>query len=64
MKKMLLCSLNLFFWVIPCRELQVEGAKGKGRGKKIWNKCVKVDKKSLGLVRNDAQNEDKWRESG
>jgi len=34
-------------WVSACRELQVE--RTKGRGRKTWNECVKVDMKWLNL---------------
>src|SRR5580692_2573828 len=27
-------------WVSKCRELEVEGDKGRGRGKKTWRQCV------------------------
>jgi len=27
----------------------------------MWNECVKVGMKRLGLVKDDAQNRDKWR---
>jgi len=43
------------------KELQVEGTKSKGRGRKTWNECGKVDMKRLGLVKDDAHNPDKWR---
>jgi len=36
-------------WISTCRELQVVGTKGKGRGRKTWNECVKEDIKRLGL---------------
>jgi len=39
-----------------CRELQVEGSKSKGRGRKTWNEGVKVDMKRCGLVKDDAHN--------
>jgi len=34
-------------WVSACRELQVEGTNGKGKGRKTWNECVKVNMKKL-----------------
>ena len=34
-------------WVSKCRELEVEGDKGRGRGKKIWRQCVDEDRKRL-----------------
>jgi len=36
-------------WVSACRELQVEGTKGKGLCINMWNKCVKVDIRMLGI---------------
>jgi len=48
-------------WVLAYRKLQVEGTKKKGRGRKTWNECVKVDMKRLGLVKDDAYSRDKWR---
>jgi len=35
--------------------------KSKGRGQKVWNECVKVDMKRLGLFKDNAHNRDKWR---
>jgi len=32
--------------------LPVEGTKSKGRDRKTWNKCVKVDMKRLVVVKN------------
>jgi len=32
----------------------------KGRGRNTWNECVKVEKKMLGLVKDDAHNREKW----
>jgi len=31
------------------RKLNIEETKGKGRGIKTWNKCVKVDMKRLSI---------------
>src|SRR5580698_5591187 len=42
-------------WVSKCRELEVEGDKGRGRGKKTWRQCVEEDRKRLGLDRRDVQ---------
>jgi len=46
--------------ISACRELQVEGAKSKVRGRKTWNECGKVYMKSLGLVKDDAWNQDQF----
>jgi len=32
-------------WISACRKLQAEGTKGKRRGRKTLNECVKVDMK-------------------
>jgi len=48
-------------WVSASRKLQVETTKGKGRGRMTWNECVKIEMKRLGLVKEDAQNRNKWR---
>jgi len=39
-------------WLSACRELQVEGTKDKGSGRKMWNECVNVNKKRLGLFKD------------
>jgi hypothetical protein len=48
-------------WVSACRNVLVEGDKGKGRGRKTWKECVVKDMKDLGLRREDAQDRVKWR---
>jgi len=40
-------------WVSACRDLEVEGAKGKGRSRKMRNKCVNVHMKLLGFTREN-----------
>jgi len=52
---------NVSDWISACRELQVERTKIKGRSRKTWIECVKVDMKRFGLVKEDAHNRDKWR---
>src|SRR5580692_352706 len=48
-------------WVSKCRELEVEGDKGRGRGKKTWRQGVEEDRKRLGLDRRDVQdNARRW----
>jgi len=52
--------------VSTCRELQLQGTKCKGIGRKTWNECVKalkVDTDRLALINHDAHNQDKWRSS-
>jgi len=39
----------------------MRGTKSKGRGRKTWNECVKVDIKKLGLVKDVAHNRDRWK---
>src|SRR5450432_1712266 len=48
-------------WVSACRELQVEGTRPIGRGRKTWNECVADDMKELGLRGEDAQDRIRWR---
>jgi len=49
-------------WVSKCRELEVEGDKGKGNGKNTWRQGVEEDRKRLWLDRRDVQ--DNARQSG
>jgi hypothetical protein len=48
-------------WVKACQRLEVDGRRGRGRGRKTWRECVKDDMKVLGLVEKDAQDRLKWR---
>src|SRR5271165_3711065 len=48
-------------WVSACRELVVEGVKGKGRSRKSWKECVADDMRKLRLRKEDAQNCVLWR---
>ena len=52
-----------FDCVKTCRDLQVEGVKGRGRARKTWNECVEEDMRSHGLRREMAQDRAVW-ESG
>ena len=36
-------------WVSACREITVEGSRGRGRGRKTWKECVEEDMKRLRL---------------
>ena len=36
-------------WVSSCRRLVVEGVRGRGRSRKMWEQCVKDDLKLLCL---------------
>ena len=48
-------------WVSKCRYLEVDGARGRGRGKKTWSECVGSDLKLFGLKREEAHDRDGWR---
>src|SRR5579872_4627599 len=48
-------------WVSKCWYLEVDGARGRGRGKKIWSECLGSDLKVFGLKREEAQDRDGWR---
>jgi len=48
-------------WVKTCRELQVEGVKGRGRGRKTWYECVEEDMRECGLTRGMAQDRVVWK---
>jgi len=48
-------------WVSGCRNLKVEGARGRGRGRKTWKECVADDMRRLNLKREDAQDRALWR---
>ena len=42
-------------WVSACRKLEVEGERGRGRGRKSWKECVANDMRKLKLKQEDAQ---------
>ena len=48
-------------WVTACRELAVDGVRGRGRGRKTWMQYVKGDMSLLGLTREDAQDRLVWK---
>ena len=48
-------------WVSRCRDLVVEGYRGRGRGRKSWMECVGQDIKALRLRREDAGDREGWR---
>src|SRR5260221_8246293 len=48
-------------WVAACRDMVVEGEKGRGRGRKTWHECVVEDMRKLELRKEDAQNRVTWR---
>ena len=48
-------------WVSACREITIEGSRGRGRGRKTWWECVVDDMKRLRLRKEDAQDRALWR---
>ena len=48
-------------WVSACREITVEGSRGRGRGRKIWKECVDEDMKRLRLKNEEVHNHALWR---
>ena len=48
-------------WVSACREITIEGSRGRGRGRKTWRECVVDDMKRLRLRKEDAQDRALWR---
>src|SRR5664279_486995 len=48
-------------WVSACRNIEVEGKRGRGRDRKTWKECVANDLKKLMLKQEDAQDRAVWR---
>ena len=48
-------------WVSACRGIEVEGPRGRGRGRKTWQECVEDDMRRLGVRREAAQDRAVWR---
>ena len=48
-------------WVSACRNLVVEGNKGRGRGKKTWMEGVNDDMKRFNLPKEKAQDRASWK---
>ena len=48
-------------WVSACREINIAGLRGRGRGRKTWQECVGEDMRRLGLTRETAQDRAVWR---
>ena len=41
-------------WVSACRDMNVEGKRSRGRGRKTWMECIVSDMKSWGLKKEEA----------
>src|SRR5664279_5384871 len=52
---------DTYDWVSACRNIEVEGKRGRGRGRKTWKECVTNDMKKLKLKKEDAQDRAVWR---
>jgi hypothetical protein len=48
-------------WVRACQYLNVEGNRGRGRGRKTWQQCVNDDLREFGLRREEALDRRIWR---
>lgn len=48
-------------WVSACREIEIEGSRRRGRGRKTWQECVVADMCGLGVKREAAQDRTLWR---
>jgi len=47
--------------VSKCRRLEVQGCRGRGRPKKIWEQSEKCDIRKYGMQRVKPFDKDKWR---
>jgi hypothetical protein len=50
-------------WVSTCRNVEVVGAKSRGRNRKTWGECNRKDFDLLGLKREWAQDRARWKGS-
>jgi len=41
-------------WVSACREIEVQGSRGSGKGRKTWQECVTDDMRRLEVRREVA----------
>jgi len=48
-------------WVSACRAIEVEGSRGRDRGRKTWEECMTEDTRSLGVTREEARDRAVWR---
>jgi hypothetical protein len=48
-------------WTRACQSLMKDVKKGRGRGRKTWEQCVKCDLKQMNLKREDTADRDEWR---
>ena len=48
-------------WVSACRNMEVVGRKGIGRGRKTWQQCVDRDMRERGLTKEMAKDREVWR---
>ena len=48
-------------WVKECQYLEVEGKRGRGRGRKTWLECVNASMKDMELKASDAQDRALWK---
>ena len=48
-------------WVSACRDMEVKGYRGRGKGRKTWGECVDGDMRLLCLKREWAQKRVRWR---
>ena len=48
-------------WVSKCRNVEVNGARGRGRPRKTWNQVIQGDMRKLGLVKGLAQDRNAWK---
>src|SRR5664279_5327295 len=52
---------DTYDWVSACRNIDVTGKRGPGRGRKTWKVCVSNNMKKLMLKQEDAQDSAVWR---
>ena len=48
-------------WVSKCRQLEVEGLRGRGRSRKTWMECVDDNMGRLNLRKEDPHDRVVWR---